>query len=129
MNAPDRSIAGMQVIDLHDAPPSANNLFVNVRGRGRVRSERYRTWLSAAGWDVLRAKAKRNDGPVRVTILVRKGNRRADVDNRAKACLDLLVKQGVLIDDSQVQSLTVEWSDAVQGARIFIEPFRKDRAA
>lgn len=129
MNAPDRSLAGMQVIDLHDAPPSTNNLYINVRGRGRIRSDRYRTWLNAAGWDVVRAKAKLHDGPVKVTILVRKSNRRSDVDNRAKACLDLLVKQGVLIDDSQIQSLTVEWSDAVQGARIFIEPFRKECAA
>jgi Holliday junction resolvase RusA-like endonuclease len=129
MNAPDRSLAGMQVIDVQVPPPSTNHLFANVPGKGRVRSKRYLGWLNAAGWDVAISRARLTHGPVKVTLLVHRTNKRRDIDNTCKPLLDLLVKQGVLIDDSQVESLTVEWSDVVQGARIFIEPFRKEKAA
>lgn len=117
-----------QIFDISALPPSTNNLFVNVRGKGRVKSERYKTWLNAAGWDVLMAKPKLIQSPVRVTILINRPNKRSDVDNRVKALLDLLVAQRVLLDDSQVHSLTVEWSGAVNGCRVFVEQFRKEAA-
>lgn len=129
MNAPDRSLSGMQVIDIKPLPPSLNNMFVNVRGRGRIKSDRYRTWINAAGWDVKLAKAKPIHGPVRVSILINRPNKRSDLDNLVKPILDLLVTHGVLIDDSQVMALSTEWSDVVEGVRIFLEPWRKAVAA
>ena len=118
----------LQVFDIKALPPSANNLFANVRGKGRVKTERYKGWLNAAGWDVLLAKPKTMQFPVKVTILIRRHNKRSDIDNQNKPLLDLLVKHGVLIDDSQVMSLTTEWSEAVEGCRIFIEKWRKEAA-
>lgn len=114
-------MTSLAVIDIAEPPPSVNNLFVNVRGKGRVRSDRYKTWLNAAGWDVLQARVKPVHGKVRVTVQARRPSRRADLDNINKAPLDLLVKHGVLIDDSQIESLTTEWSDTIPGCRVVIE--------
>ncbi len=41
------------------APPSVNNLFRNVPGKGRVRSSEYVAWCEAAGWS-LRAQGARS---------------------------------------------------------------------
>jgi Holliday junction resolvase RusA-like endonuclease len=115
----------MQVFDIKAVPPSANNLHRNVRGKGRAKTERYKGWLNAAGWDVAIAKPKLMQFPVKVTILINRPNKRSDIDNRNKALIDLLVKHGVLMDDDQVESLHTEWSDAVDGCRVFVERFRK----
>lgn len=112
------------VIDLGSAPPSTNGLFKNIKG-GRAKDERYITWLNAVGWDVKAARVKPIHHKVAVTILVERPNRRSDIDNRLKAPLDLLVRQGVLLDDSQIERVTGQWSDAIKGCRIFIERFRK----
>lgn len=82
-------------------PPSLNNAFVNVAGKGRVRSKAYNAWAEEAGWMI---KARKNGtvlGPVSVLIDIRPQNNRAfDLDNRMKPCLDILVDCGVLPDDS-----------------------------
>lgn len=119
----------VQMIDIKYVPPSTNSLFRNARGVGRVKTEPYKVWINAAGWDVAAAKVKPIHQPVSVTMLVRRKNKRSDLDNMAKGPLDLLVKHGVILDDSQVMSLTLQWSDAVEGVRIFLEPFRKEKAA
>jgi Holliday junction resolvase RusA-like endonuclease len=91
-------------------PPSLNNAFVNVAGKGRVRSKAYRAWAEVAGWMV---KARMNgavNGPVTVSIDICPSTRRAyDLDNRAKPCLDLLVSCGVIPDDSNkiIKALTI----------------------
>lgn len=117
----------MQVFDIKAVPPSTNNLYRNA-GKGRVKTERYKGWINAAGWDVALAKPKLMQCPVKISILINRPNKRSDIDNRNKALIDLLVKHGVLIDDNQVESLTTEWSDAVDGCRVFVERFRKAAA-
>lgn len=118
----------VQVFDIKAVPPSTNNLYFNARGKGRVKTERYKGWLNAAGWDVALAKPKLMQCPVKITILINRPNKRSDIDNRNKALIDLLVKHGVLIDDNQVESLTTEWSNAVNGCRVFVEQFLKGAA-
>ena len=112
-------------INLSCRPPSANGLFANVPGRGRVKSEKYRGWLNAVGWDLKLAKPERVAGPVNVTLLFErpKGRRRADLDNRAKAALDLLVTHGVIEDDHLVQRLTLAWAP-ISGCQITVEATR-----
>ena len=93
-------------------PPSVNGLFRNVRGRGRVKTQRYLTWLSAAGWDVKGAKPV--EGPYRLAITLKRPDKRhRDLDNHAKAISDLLVEHGVTPDDSNMQELVIRWDDAV----------------
>lgn len=87
------------------SPPSVNNLYANIPGRGRIKSERYKAWLNAAGWAVSPRPAAPMSGPVAVEIVL--GSRRLDIDNGSKACLDLLVKMAVIADDKQVIDLHI----------------------
>ncbi len=109
-------------INLSARPPSTNGLFANVPGRGRVKTEKYRGWLNVVGWDLKAAKPAPVSGPVAVTMLIErpKGKRRADLDNRLKAALDLLVAHKVIEDNSLVQRLTVAWAP-ISGCQIVVE--------
>lgn len=92
-------------------PPSLNNAFVNIAGKGRVRSENYRKWANQAGWLLKAQRVAPFNVPVRVRIEIKPENKRAfDLDNRTKAILDLLVTHGVLHDDSNkwVRGVSIE---------------------
>lgn len=102
----------MTTILLDSLPPSVNSLFTNVTGKGRVRTDRYRVWANAAGWQV---KAQRPDpvaGNVSLDIICkRKDNRRRDLSNFVKALEDLLVTHGVIEDDSLVSDLRIRYGE------------------
>jgi crossover junction endodeoxyribonuclease RusA len=93
-------------------PPSSNNMFVNVPGRGRVPSAKYNQWKKQA------AQALKNTGkveaPVEVRIIIRPGKfwrRTSDLANREKAVTDALVTAGVIPEDNclVVQKISVEY--------------------
>lgn len=127
------------VIDL-PVPPSTNDLFANKREKpkdvwgikpakrkkafGRVKTERYNTWLNAAGWDVKRQRPKKIKGPVSIAMYVQEPRVSRDIDNCAKAVLDLLVSLNVIEADNNriVRKLSMEWSSAVTGCRVAIAP-------
>lgn len=90
-------------------PPSTNNLFRNV-AKGRTKTERYLTWLRAAGNELRAQKPKRIGGPISVTIIVGEDKRR-DLDNYSKAILDLLVACNAIDDDRNVSSLHLARAD------------------
>lgn len=98
------------VIDL-PTPPSVNAMFANVPRVGRVKTAAYKRWITDAGWFVNAA------GPfhtltvaVRCVIeITRTNKRRRDLDNCAKPVLDLLVKMGVIADDSLVDEIIMRW--------------------
>jgi Holliday junction resolvase RusA-like endonuclease len=107
-------------------PPTVNNLFVNnPRTRGRFPSKAYKAWQEDAGKALLKqAPLPEFKGPVSITFtLGRPDKRRRDAFNYIKAPEDLLVKHGILEDDSLVEKGTVQWSPHVFGVRIEIEPF------
>ena len=88
-------------------PPSLNNVFANVPGRGRVKTERYRTWREAAKWSIKLDGNKPRfyetiTGPFAIEIVC---NPRGDLDNRAKGVLDLLVDMKVIADDSRADDI------------------------
>jgi len=103
----------MKVITIESEhfPPSTNSLFANVAGRGRVRSKRYREWASAAGWDY-NGKGSIT-GPFEVAIILSRKKARAnsDLDNYAKAVIDMLVTHKIVEDDHLLQRLTLEYGD------------------
>lgn len=103
-------------------PPSTNNLYINVK-RGRIRSQQYEDWIQWAGVDYMRQRPKQIKGPVNITIEVQEPKRHSDIDNRAKAPLDFLVKTGVIEADDQtiVRKLNLAWSDEIEGCRVTIE--------
>lgn len=111
------------------SPVSVNAIW---RGRGRhvSRSQRYMAWLTEAGIALAQQKPlPRYDDKVAVVISVGRTKRKADIDNRGKAVLDLLVKHGVLADDSLVDDLRLRWADDVTGCRVEIEPLSARVAA
>jgi crossover junction endodeoxyribonuclease RusA len=111
------------------APPSVNNLFSNSV-RGRFKTPAYKAWLAEAGWRVREQMAADGCDPVpgRVVIVmgVERTSLRADLDNTAKAAIDLLVSMKVIDDDRFVTGLVLAWMP--QGghrtpiARVMIRP-------
>lgn len=111
-------------------PPSVNGLFANgVRG-GRHRTEHYRRWAQQAGLQIIEQGRQKLKGPVSVSIaLVKPDKRKRDLDNAAKACLDLLVSMQVIEDDSLVQRLTIEWSADGAPCTVLIQHAEQELAA
>lgn len=108
-------------------PLPLNNLFVNAGKRGRVRSKRYDAWIAGAGWMLVQQHPQPVHGPFRFTmVLTRPDRRKRDLDGTAKCVMDLLVKHGVIDDDSECASIRLSWSDAdpdpQAGVSLTVEP-------
>lgn len=87
-------------------PPTVNQLYANVPGKGRVKTARYRTWLNAAGWDLKAARCDRIAGPVAVHYLV-PDSARFDGANLEKAISDLLVEHELIDDDRYIKDYRI----------------------
>lgn len=115
----------MATILVLDLPPTSNNLFGHV-GKRRYRTQQYENWIAAAGWQLKCQKAPEWTQPVSLLIEVREPPtaRREDLDGRAKATIDLLVRHSVIKDDSQafVRQITLAWSDQIEGVRVTVRP-------
>ena len=92
-------------------PPSVNSLYANVPGKGRIKSDRYRKWLSAAGWAIKEQRPKPITGDYALWIYCeRPDQRKRDIGNLEKAVSDLLVKHGIISDDSLAAEIHLYWS-------------------
>lgn len=102
-------------------PPSVNSLYANKKSGGRRKSETYKSWIRTACQEILaqRRKITSIHGPYTILIKVAKGTR-GDVDNRAKAVLDILVSMGVTDDDKHCQRCTVERGDLECYTEVFV---------
>jgi len=89
-------------------PPSLNNIFVNIPGRGRVKTHDYKTWLRSASNLIMAQKPVRVEGEVEITVAI--GPRRGDLVIRIKPLLDCLVTNGVIDDDKHVVAITARWA-------------------
>lgn len=119
----DAALSGLIVNLTLPAPPSVNASYVNVAGKGRVRSKLYDDWRGHAGWRLKAQKPRHVAGPVVVMIGIERSNQLADIDNRIKASLDLLVEHQVIKDDRFVIGLTAAWSPGADALmRILIIP-------
>lgn len=89
-------------------PPSANKLFANRPGKGRVKTKAYRTWRKAAVLTIFaQVRADRRlGGPVDLSICVPSGMR-GDLDNRLKSLIDALVASHRIDDDKYVHSILI----------------------
>lgn len=90
------------------APPSVNGLFAN-RAKGRFKTPAYKAWLDEAGWMIREQLPDRVPGRVVVVIGVERASLMADIDNRCKAVLDLLVACKVIDDDRWVTGIALAW--------------------
>lgn len=107
-------------IVLTDPPPSSNNMFANVSGQGRIKSKLYTLWIETAGWEARQQAKLRVGGTVLIDITVFRMSKIADIDNRVKAVIDLLVAHDLIDDDKHVQEIRARWSDE-KGCRIVVE--------
>jgi Holliday junction resolvase RusA-like endonuclease len=102
-------------------PPSVNNAWVNVPGKGRVRSAEYRTWREGAGWTIRAARIAKIPGLVAITIRAALPERTRDLDDIAKPLLDALTAFGVIDEDSKAVRIVSEWAADIEKGSVAIE--------
>lgn len=90
-------------------PPSANNLFVNRPGFGRVKSADYKAWISSAGWTAKTATLGKEKPALPYSVVYEvPADKRRDLDNYLKAANDLIVRIGLIGDDSMIDHLEIK---------------------
>ena len=109
----------MTALTLHlPLPPPLSACFTNNARAGRVKTKRYKAWIKEATFAL--HEELRRDRFWRKTITVdvcasyqfgKPDKRKQDVANREKAVSDLLVRAGILADDSQIVDLRLRWAD------------------
>jgi Holliday junction resolvase RusA-like endonuclease len=87
--------------------PSLNALWVRAPGKPRVRSEAYRDWARAAGWDVKRQLVGAAPIDCRFNCIIEVPITRRDTDNWSKAVLDLCESVGAISNDGNLNELFV----------------------
>jgi len=112
-------------------PPTTNNLFFNA-GKRRVRSKGYDAWIEHALLEVRRQRPTPIAGPYRLSLVAhRPDRRRRDLGNIEKPISDLLVKAGVIADDSDATRIMLTWSTEAPskdgGVLIYLTAGQNDR--
>lgn len=109
-------------------PVPLSACFTNVKGRGRVPTQRYKDWQDDAARAVRQQKPGMAEGEVSVYVrLVAPDKRHRDAGNVDKAVCDILVKMGVIQDDSNryVKRLTYEWAEEGPACVVLVQPIDK----
>jgi crossover junction endodeoxyribonuclease RusA len=108
-------------------PVSVNAMYANAAGRGRVKTERYKTWINAAGWALVAARPVKVAGPYTLEItLFQSDKRKRDIDNVVKPISDLLVEHQLVEDDSLCTRLVVQRIPSdTQWAEVTVRPTDK----
>ena len=104
--------------------PSLNNLYLSIKGKGRVPTRKYRAWRTQALWEIRVQRVRPVTGAVSVHIrLVAPDRRRRDADNALKAVLDVLKAAGIIEDDSgaYVRRVSSEWAETGEPCTVTIE--------
>ncbi len=99
-------------LTLSSLPPPISACFTNAPKRGRVPTARYKTWTEQALWEIAAQKPRKASGEVSIAFgLVAPDKRARDAGNLDKALCDVLVKSGVIPDDSNkyIRKLSYEW--------------------
>jgi Holliday junction resolvase RusA-like endonuclease len=110
------------VLELPVLPPSTNNLYMNIPGKGRMKTQKYRDWLHTSGLILRRQVTGTMRGRVDIVIKLEDCHPTRDADNTLKPCCDLLKAVGAITDDRSrfVRSVKAEWAN-VKGMVIEIE--------
>lgn len=82
-------------------PPTVNQLYLNAAGKGRVKTPKYREWITKASACVGVQAPVRTTGWVTLDIqVIKPDGRKRDIMNLEKAVSDLLCVHKILEDDS-----------------------------
>jgi Holliday junction resolvase RusA-like endonuclease len=118
---PVRSITAKKQTFHLPFPPTAN-LMWRRSGKRIHRSSKYQAWADEAGRALILQRPKKTQGPVRLTIGLRRADsRRYDIDNRVKPLLDLLVSHLIIESDDHacVREITVHVDPTIDpGAQV-----------
>lgn len=91
-------------------PPSTNNLYRNVPGKGRVKTKKYTGWIRECLWELKAGNFPKFKGHYEINICVlRKDRRKRDLSNFLKPVEDLLVRAGIVEDDSLCMKIEMEY--------------------
>lgn len=107
-------------------PISTNSLFRNVEKVGRVKTGKYKAWITEAEQRLAAQRPLPQFAcPVSLTIFIgEKGVGDMDSDNAAKACIDALVRSKVIHDDSKkyVRGQRTIWVPKLRGCVVEVRP-------
>lgn len=104
-------------------PPSVNELFRNVPGKGRVKTRVYDDWRAHALTSIRLQRLAPVGGYVLIRLNIEMVGDRADLDNRVKAIFDAIVDAELIRDDSLVTGFLVGKLPPANGlAHIEIRP-------
>ena len=106
-------------------PPSVNALYFNRKGgkgRGRIKTPAYRSWLAEAdGWYLTQKRnIQKVGGPCSVEVHIPRT--RGDANNYLKATCDYLVSRNITDDDKFHVKVSIEVVAELDCCEIFIEP-------
>jgi len=95
-------------------PIPLNNVYANKKKGGRTKTQRYRTWCNAVGWELKAQHSSLNpivSGAYGLIITTGRKVTRADIDNIIKPIADALVRMNITPDDSKMEYVSVEKTD------------------
>lgn len=91
-------------------PPSVNQLWRAVPGRGVIKSKVYREWLEKNLWIIRGQTRDKIEGKFTIEFqATRPDKRRRDIDNLIKPLMDVIVQAGLVEDDSLCEMLSIMW--------------------
>jgi crossover junction endodeoxyribonuclease RusA len=85
------------------------------------RSKKYTEWIGEVALALELEQRPEIDYPFNIEIVVgRPSKRRMDIDNRAKAVMDVLQHCGIIADDCLANRVTMMWSNDLDGCKVTI---------
>lgn len=93
-------------------PPSTNKLYANSkRGKGRIKTTRYKSWIRTAGQYVTAQRIHFHDCHERFELFysARRVVENSDIDNLAKPILDMLQHYKIIVNDNMCMRFHGEW--------------------
>ena len=106
--------AADEAVFLLPVPPSTNNLFWNVPGKGRVCTTKYNDWKREAMLMIMQQRVGRVSGRIKILIEINNVHQRRDLDNFAKPTQDILADKRINVIDGDsgkyVRELTIRWA-------------------
>ena len=104
-------------------PISVNSMFGQSPGHKRYKSSAYKKWIKEATAMLREQNPHSYGGEVEIIITLKDAGR-TDCDNRAKGILDLLVSEGIIVDDSReyLRLLVLQFGD-VDGCKVVVAEY------
>jgi crossover junction endodeoxyribonuclease RusA len=101
-------------------PPSMNALW-RITGRRMYRTKKYVEWIEQCKTALAEFQKPAIDYPFNIEIIVgRPSKRRMDIDNRAKAVMDMLQHLDIITDDCLANRVTMMWSNEINDCKVTI---------